>query len=336
MPIPLIPIILGAAVGTSVAGYFKGNKAIENNSKANDINEQARRLQENITRKLQNARDKTKKQLENLGRKKLHVCEVTIGKFVMLYEIIKNINLSESNNIGELDNFKIDNKNLNELKEINILASSFTKESVADAMTNSAIAFGAYSAARAFVHISTGAAITGFSSAATTNTTLAFLGGGALAVSSMGMIGGMSILGSVVAGPALLAIGTIMGVKANQNLINAYSNLSKVREAEIEVNDLVATCNEIANRANLITSALDKLNIIVVPKINNLSRIIKEEGTDYSKYSATAHQEITTLLSLIKVIKTILDTAILTDEGALTEESRSVLEAANQTLAKFS
>ena len=333
MALPLIPIILGAAAaGAGGWGIFKSGKAIADNNEANNVNDRARRLQETITTNLKNARDKSKTALERLGNKKLHVCEVPIGKFITLAEMIKNIEFSESEGLDELGKFKIDKQSFAELKEINILAASFAKGAAGGAIAGGAVAFGAYSAAGAFAAASTGTAIAGLSGAAATNATLAFFGGGALAAGGFGMAGGMAVLGGVVAGPALLVLGAVMGSKASANLDNAYSNLAKVREAEAEVDVMVSACNGIMKRADLFTRILVKLELLVSPQIENLARIIKDEGTDYSKYSTASKNDVAAVFATVKAIKAMLDTPILNDKGALTEESEKVAEAVNRKL----
>ena len=79
-----------------------------------------------------------------------------------------------------------------------------------------------------------------------------------------------------------------------------------------------------------------KLDLLVLPQIDALATTIKTEGTDYAKYSATARKGVAALLSTMKAIKAILDTPLLTDKGALTEESKTVLDAVNATLADSS
>ena len=333
MALPLIPIILGAAAaGAGGWGLFKSGKAIADNSEANDVNERARRLQDHITDNLKKARDKSKTALERLGNKKLHVCEVPVGKFITLAEMIKNIEFSESEGLDELGKFKIDRQSFAELKEINILATSFAKGAAGGAIAGGAVAFGAYSAAGAFAAASTGTAIASLGGAAATNATLAFFGGGALAAGGFGMAGGMAVLGGVVAGPALLVLGAVMGSKASANLDNAYSNLAKVQEAEAEVNVMVAACNGIAKRADLFTRILVKLELLVSPQIENLATIIKNEGTDYSKYSQSSKNDVAAVFATVKSIKAMLDTPLLNDKGALTEESEKVAEAVNRKL----
>ena len=84
-------------------------------------------------------------------------------------------------------------------------------KAVCEAAGGSLAAFGAYSAATTFATASTGTAIASLSGAAASNATLAFFGGGSLAAGGLGMAGGAAVLGGLVAGPALLVMGIIIG-----------------------------------------------------------------------------------------------------------------------------
>ena len=333
MALPLIPLILGGgAVLTGIFGIGKGIKAASDSSKADDVNDRARRLQKDIKRRLQRARDRSKKALESLGEKKLHVCKDTVGTFVKLFGKVKNVRLAASKGMDELEKFRIDKQNLIEMKDISIKAGSFAKGVLSGSLTGGAVAFGAYSAAGALATASTGTAIAGLSGAAATNATLAFFGGGSLAAGGLGIAGGMTVLGGVVAGPALLILGSIMGAKASEKLDNAYSNLAKVREAEAEVQVLAMACNGIADRADLYLRVLVKLESLAFPLLDSLESIIRKEGTDYSRYKAVSKQTVAALLSTMKAIKAILDTPILDKKGALTKQSAAVIKAVQNEL----
>lgn len=325
MPLPLIPVILGAAaVGSGAFGIFKGAKAISDNNEANDINEQARELQDRITKRLRIARNKSKRSLESLGMKKIRVCELPVSRFIALFEQIKNVKFSGSEGLDELAKFSIDKQSFVQLKEINLLATSFAGGAMSGTLAGAAVAFGAYSAAGAFAAASTGTAIAGLSGAAATNATLAFFGGGALAAGGLGVAGGTAVLGGIVAGPALAIVGAVMGAKASANLDNAKSNMATVRKAEEEVNILVAACNGIASRADLFMRVLSRLDLMMFPLLNRLEAIIKDEGVDYSMYKDASKKTIASLLSTMKAVKAILDTPILDANGTLTSESAKV------------
>ena len=334
MALPLIPIILGvAAVGTGGWGICKGAKAVSDNSKANDVNDQARRLYNDIQDRLKKAREKSKKALEALGNTKIHVCEVPVGRFVSLFEKVKNIELSGSEGLDELANFKQGKENLvSGFRELNLMAISFAQGTLGGAVAGGAVAFGAYSAAGAFAAASTGTAIAGLSGAAATNATLAFFGGGALAAGGLGMAGGMAVLGGVVAGPALAIMGAVMGAKASANLDNAYSNLAKVKEAEAEIGLMVTACNGITRRADLFTQVLIRLEALMFPQLDTFENIIASEGCDFKKYKDASKKHVAALLATAQAVKAILDTALLDEKGALTKESEDVLLASNKYL----
>ena len=75
MPLPLIPIALGAlGAGGIATGLYKGGKALRDNSKAKKLNAEATDIIEEAKSSLSCARTKSKKALEDLGNKKLAVC----------------------------------------------------------------------------------------------------------------------------------------------------------------------------------------------------------------------------------------------------------------------
>ena len=334
MALPLIPILIGvAAAGTGGWGIFKGAKAVSDNNEANDVNDRARRLYDDIQDRLKKAREKSKKALEALGNKKIHVCEVPVGRFVTLFEKVKNIELSGSEGLDELANLKQGKESLvSGFKELNLMAISFAQGTLGGAVAGGAVAFGAYSAAGAFAAASTGTAIAGLSGAAATNATLAFFGGGALAAGGLGMAGGMAVLGGVVAGPALAIMGAVMGAKASANLDNAYSNLAKVKEAEAEIGLMVTACNGITRRADLFTQVLIRLEALIFPQLDTFENIIASEGCDFKKYKDASKKHVAALLATAQAVKAILDTALLDETGALTKESEDVLLSSNKYL----
>ena len=331
MALPLIPIILGGgAVASGIAGLFKGGKAIMDNKEANDVNAQAYALKEKLEKRLRRACDQSTAALKRLGEKKIRTCEYSVERFVTLFETVKNIEVAESEGMDELGKFRIDKQNFAQLKEVNFLATSFAKGTLGGAVAGGAVAFGAYSLAGMCASASTGAAIAGLSGAAATNATLAFFGGGALAAGGLGVAGGMAVLGGVVAGPALLILGSVMGSRASENLDNAHTNLANVRKAEAEVNTLVVACRGVTERADLFTRTLVKLDLLVTPQLDAFAQAIKDEGVDYRAYSDSAKKGIAMLLSTMKAIKAILDTPILGKDGGLLPESKSVVDAINR------
>lgn len=118
---------------------------------------------------------------------------------------------------------------------------------------------------------STGTAISTLSGAAATNATLAWLGGGALAVGGGGMALGTAVLGGLVVGPALLTAGlSLQGTTAQvkttveqqiaamevaeekmQNRIAEYYVIQeRIKELETTINQLTATLSNMLATAD--------------------------------------------------------------------------------------
>lgn len=335
MPLPLIPIAIAA--GSAIAGAVgigKGIKAVSDNSKATDINKDAKSRVDNAKHYLELTRDATKDALEHLGKKKLRIYDGEMRRFVDDYGLLKNVKIKDSPGLDELKKFKIDKRSLAEIRQNCELAGEVVGGVASGALAGGLMAFGAYGAATTFAAASTGTAIATLSGAAATNATLAFFGGGALAAGGLGVAGGMAVLGGVVAGPALAIAGFVMGNKAEENLNNAYSNLAKAKEIAEELNVLSAANEAIAKRTRLFSIQLDKLRKLFSLQIDVMVGIIRDEGIDYSKFSPSSQSCIAAVVATAQAVKAILDTPILDKAGALTAESEEILLVTKKFLSK--
>lgn len=336
MPLPLMPILLGGgSLIVGLMGAKKSVQAISDNSRANELNEQAQRIRDRLERRLVYVRDETSKALVRLGTKKLGICQTHIPKFVSLFELIRDIELAPVAGMDELGRLQFDRQDLGGLKQISELSASVTGGALGGAVSGGVVAFGAYGTATALASASTGTAIAGLSGAAATNATLAFFGGGSLAAGGLGVAGGVTVLGGIVAGPALLVLGSVMGAKASANLDNARMNLAKMEQAEEEVETMARACQGIRERADLFTRVLVKLEMLLVPQIAALGRIIQEEGTSYPAYSDSSKKRIAALLATVKAVKSMLDTSLLDEKGALTAASQDVLDQVSGGMASL-
>ena len=338
MPLPLIPLILGGiGAATAATGIGKGIKAAVDNSDANDYNRKANENINSAKDALEASRKASNIALETLGKKKLYVLDKTISNFVTTFEELKNVQLEESIGLEELNKFKLDNQSINDLKEMSEYVSSILGGTVTGALGGALAGFGAYSAAMTFGAASTGTAIGTLSGAAATNATLAFLGGGALGTSAfaLGMAGGTMVLGGLVAGPALAIMGFIIGAKASENLDKAKSNYAESNKIAEELQTAFVLCNGIRRRSNMFERLLIRLDVILVPLILEMRKIISEKGKDWSNFSSDDKKQIAAAASITKAIKTVLDTPILTEDGKLTDESAQIASETKQIIEAY-
>ncbi|OEJ14664.1 hypothetical protein BFL38_07420 [Brachyspira hampsonii] len=322
-----IPFILGAiAIGSAAAGVGAGVKGLMNNSEANDINSLANSTIDTAKDNLDKARQATYYSLEALGREKIYVFDVSIKRFIESFEKLKNVEISDSVGINEINKLKFDKAYFEELKECSLQVTSMLAGGIGGVGAGALAAFGAYSATMTFAAASTGTAIASLSGVAATNATLAFLGGGSLAAGGFGMAGGMAVLGGLVAGPALAVMGFVALGASSKKLDDAYSNLAEANKISEELETLRVSTNFIRRRSQMFERLLIRVDSLYSEAIDNLEEVINQQGIDYSSYTEEAKKVVASNIKLTQTIKAILDTPILTDDGSISEESTKLLE----------
>lgn len=328
MPIPFLLIGIGAAA----VGVGKSIKAGVDQHDANDTNKYAQDIVDSAKEMAEQARKRSNSAVTWLGETKISVLDESVKPFIAAFEQLHNIDLAESAGLQELGKFRIDKQSMDELREMQSMASSILGGAASGAVLGAATAFGAYGAAMTFGAASTGTAIGALSGAAATNATLAFLGGGSLAAGGLGIAGGTAVLGGLVAGPALAVLGFVAGAKASSNKDKAYANLAQAKEFREEMYTLVSACQGIRLRANLFTRVLLQLDSLFAPMVYELNHIIATVGTDYAAFTPEQKKTVAASLSLAGAIKSILDTPILNEDGSLTEESLAAAGAVRPLL----
>ncbi len=330
MPLPLMFIIPAAVTG--VAGAGKTVKSVLDNRQANLITDDANARVEDAQGYLERSRDLCANALSNLGEEKLFVLNNSIAQFIESFEQIKNLELEESLGLEELRKLHIDKESMAELKEMQQFAATVAGGAAAGIAGGALTAFGAYSAATTFATASTGTAISALSGAAASNATLAFFGGGSLAAGGAGMAGGMIVLGGLVAGPALLAMGLITGKKADEKLEMARINSVQADAICEELGNFAFQCDAIRRRSDMFYTMLARLDARFVPLVFELETVLEDEGVDYAQYSPEAKSVVLRAATLAGSVKSLLDTPILTEEGALTAESEGLLDVLGVSL----
>ena len=321
MPVGLF--IAGAAV-LGASGVGIGAKGGYDHHRAKLINNDSNSRLENAAARLEELRKKCGNSITGLGEEKLIVLSTSMTRFVNLFSQLKNVDFTTSVGLEELSRIMVGSKDFEEIQEYSKFSTSLMEGAGAGAVGGAAAAFGAYSAVMTFASASTGTAISTLNGVAATNATLAWLGGGSLASGGMGMAGGMAVLGGLVAGPALLVMGVIVGAKGGKSLEEAKANAYKANEMCEQFENGALECIAIRRRSHMFYKILARLDALLMPLTYEMERIIEEEGTDYSKFSAESKKSIAAAASTAISVKSLLDTPILTEDGKLTDESEQL------------
>ena len=333
MPIPII--FIGIAAVTGAIGVGNAIKGGVDQNNATKLNANSTERLEEASFRLDKLRKQCGKALDDLGEEKIFVLNGSVQAFLASFEKLKNVDFRETEGLKELNKLQLDQVSFEELAEMKNFALSIAKGSVAGVSGGAAAALGAYGAASALATASTGTAISTLSGAAATNATMAFFGGGSLAAGGMGVAGGAAVLGGLVAGPALLVMGTIVGANAGKNLENAKANAAVTTETIEELENGAFQCIAIRRRTYIFYSLLARMDAYFLPQIYEMERIISEEGFDYSQFKPESKASIAAAASTAATIKAILDTPILTEDGNLTESSQVLAEETKPLIAQM-
>ena len=319
MPLPFL--VWGViAAGGAIAGA-KTIKAVKDNSRASYYSERASEIISSASEKADECRKSANESIESLGRVKLETVDRTIGSFLKTFGKIKNVNFSEVDTVSEFKNLNLDSANIAELSKMTVIASDVLKGTVSGGLAGAAAAYGAYGAVGWFASAGTGTAISGLSGAAATNATLAWLGGGTLAAGGGGIAAGTMVLGGIVAVPALLILGCVMGAKASKNLEEAKSNFAKANDYAEQMKLLCSTCNKISEHADFMRNAITVMAKVCDRGVVNLEKTIDEYGTEWNSFPSDAKNKVAALGAAVKLLKTLLDKKILTESGKPSDES---------------
>ncbi len=323
MPLPLL--FIGVIAVTGATGIGSGVKAGFDQHKAKLLNDNSNDRLETSAFRLENARIQCRDSLEALGKEKLFVLNGSMMRFLDLFTQLKNVDFRESLGLEELKKFHIDQREFEELSAPKNLVGSLAAGAIGGAAGGAITALGAYSAAGALASASTGTAISTLSGIAAHNATMAFFGGGALSAGGMGMAGGAVVLGGFVAGPALLVLGSVVGAKAGKNLENAKASAAETDVYCEQYENGTIQCISIRRRTYMFYTLLARMDAIFLQLITDMNEIIKNEGIDYSLFTAESKKKIASAAATAVTIKTILDTPLLDEDGSLTESSQQVI-----------
>lgn len=323
MPLPLIPIIAGAAsLLTGAYGVKKGMDAKKLYDKAKEIGESAERRHRRAVRELDEKRQQVYERLTALGERKRAVFE-TAARIVVA-------EVQQARATAEVHAFEltgIDQEEIarfsSELAEMQALdVSQDTAKSAALAALG---AGGLYATVGALATASTGTAIGALSGAAATNATLAWLGGGSLATGGLGMAAGGWILGGLVGGPALAITGFSLASKAEEALTEAEEFAAEVKQKIAELEPLhvmldgilanIAETQAVVDRLlqTLETAHAQHLDLLQRSQAF-LSKLIKSLSSRRRQSEAEALEaSLQRLITLFKAIKEVVQTPLLDD-----------------------
>ena len=330
----VLPFILGAAaLCAGATGIVNGLAAVSDNLDAEELQKDAQAIYKSTERDLKYLRRTTTESLEKLGKLKLEVWDQHLGRFVQLYEQLRNVELSGQAHVGELNVAKFTKEELGHMKDLSLKAQEVMIGGAGALGSGALVGVASYGGAMMFASASTGTAISSLAGAAATNATLAWFGGGSLAAGGLGMAGGMAVLGGIVAGPVLAVGGLMMAAKARENLANARKYQAEANKAIEQMNNAITVLEAIKDVTCEFDKVIRRLSNTMTSVLDSLESIIMASGTDYSLYDSSQKRQVHLAVQFAQALKLLLETPLLTQDGAVNQKCFKALKQGKKILS---
>lgn len=299
----MIPLLIAGAViglGAHACASVDNDEAREKNRRANEIIDESNRI-------AQEAKNLCQGSIDALAKEKTKILQGNMRRFVKNFSQIKPVNFSDTGDLFEVAKF-----NRNELTTMQAMVSSVQKMTINDVVggvSGTALAVGA-------ADMLAGGSI---------------LGGAGI---SVGGLAGGAALGAVAA-PIFAITGIFSASEASANLEKAKSNLSKAKAYQDECETYSYLAHAVSERCDIFYETLYNINITwFTDAVNKLEMLVNSKKTfaNFIKnivgkkiYTRQEMQMVASVASLAKMVKTIIDTNILDNNGHVTDESERVI-----------
>lgn len=329
-----VPIILGGIAGiTGLYGAYKGVKGAIDHSDAKSVDHDARSMVNAAKYKVDEQRKFTNGVLNDYGERKLRAFNGVISDFIETFGRLKNVDTIHTPELDRLNLGDFSTVSLGGLRSDYELLKNSGLGLGAGMGGGAALAFGAYNGTMLLATASTGTAISTLGGAAATNATLAWLGGGSLATGGGGMAMGLRVLGGIMMGPALAIFGHIVGNKGEEALNNARSNLEQAKTIRADATLIYGKLEAIERVSSLANSTFSSISGHLRRAVYDLKKIIDVEGENYQALSPENRETVFLSVKFAQLIKAMIDTPILDQDGNLVLATEKQLQEINVLLA---
>ena len=332
MPFPFLVLGAPLAIGLGIGWGIK--KAIDAKSDfdaAESINEDAQEIFYNAKRTLERRREQQLNNLESLARQKIRLSKDALEPFVKTFRQIRNLDYEGINFQDE--NLRMISDEILEIQEVTIRMEEAVGGTTGALGSGVLAGLAAYGSVGLLSTASSGTAIASLSGAAATNATLAWLGGGSLAVGGLGATA--AVLGGIGAAPVLLVGGLLSASKAEAAVEDALSNRYKAEAAAEAMETAGVAARAIGRKANEIRKVLKRLQEDHLDSdLGDLQNLVSTNA-DARTYNRSQKELVERTMFLAVTAKNLAEAPLLDEDGSITKTIRETLRDSRKLLKRL-
>ena len=331
MPFP-VRAVAGVAAAVAAVGVMKITRGYSDRREAKRLNEDGAEKFRRAEKRLKRARKKSKKQLKALGQLNLEVWHRQLGRFVTLFQKLRNVDLQGAPGMDELGtSFET---SLAEVQDVTRLTAEAFDGGTIAASSGILIGVASYGSATLFATASTGTAISSLSGAVAKSAALAWFGGGALAAGGLGVVGGTAVLGGIAVAPAFAVGSTMWAGKARGVLAEDKCNHVRKNSAAKEMRNAAKEVKVIAKEAVQLRELLVKLEVCTAEVLDAFEDLLDRRGSDYAWYTESERRIVYRAEGFARGLKKVLETPLVDESGASANGYQKALEHSSRLLAQ--
>ncbi|WQY71867.1 sortase [Helicobacter pylori] len=292
MPLPFI--LAGVALATAGYGVKKGIDVLDADCEADEFIKKAEVLKEEATKRLESAQSDCKLAFARFGEKKLRVLSHSVPNFLDHFHRLKRSTITiKGINMQDIQRQVSDARNLpNQLNANGIDGDS------APGVIAGCVGLGASSF-----------------------TTGAILGGG-LAASGLA---GMTVIGGLVAGPALAILGALSADEMEKKRDDAKAYCSQVEAAVKKADAMIDNLQAVRKMADLFTRQITKIDVLFFSLSQDAIATMKKHNYNVSRYNQKEKDQLSVTVSTLFSLSAFLKVPIMDEHQKLTEKAKNAL-----------
>ncbi|WQU70162.1 sortase [Helicobacter pylori] len=140
-----------------------------------------------------------------------------------------------------------------------------------------------------------------------------------------GMVGGMAVVGGLLAAPALAILGAISADEMEKKRDDAKAYCSQVEKAVKEADVVIDNLQAVRKMADLFTMQITKFDVLFFSLAQDAIATMKKRNYDYDSYNRENEDQLSVTVSTLMTLSAFLKVSIMDEHQKLNEKAQKAL-----------